>query len=185
MRKNIILLIVFITFIFSSNPAKAELLVEPFAGVAFNSSAELGGNEFSFTGSSVGGRLGFLKHGFSLGLDGRRNAWSFEPDSGGADTDYTFNQLGFFVGYELPSLVRFWVNYVFSMEGVNDDDDDLKLKEGSGLVFGVGFKIIPFMSLNFELSNLTTTKAETATSEGDFDADYTGYTISLSIPVSI
>lgn len=185
MKKNVLLFIVFTAFVFSVKQAKAEFHLEPFVGMAFNSSAEMGGAENSVSGTTVGARVGFTKAGFSVGMDGRRNAWVFDPDSGGSKSNYTFTQLGLFIGYELPTMVRFWGSYVLSMEGVDDDDTDNKLKEGSGMVFGVGFKVVPFMSLNFELSNLSTAKAETSAAEVDFDADYTAYTIGVSLPLSI
>ena len=93
--------------------------------------------------------------------------------------------LGFFVGYELPAMVRFWGNYVFNLEGVDDDNSNNKLTDGSGMVFGVGFKAVSFISLNFEISNLKTTKAEWSGVESDMDADYNTYTLGVSFPFSI
>mgnify|MGYP003688564919 CR=1 FL=1 len=96
----------------------------------------------------------------------------------------TFTQLGFFVGYELPMMVRFWGTYIFSMEGIDDDDTEIKVLDGSGMVFGVGFKVMPFISLNFEISNLATAKRETTVGEADYDADYSAYTLGISLPLN-
>lgn len=184
MKKNILLLIVFVSFVLSTNQAKAALFFEPFAGMAFNSSGELSGTEVDISGSSLGLRLGFENMGLSLGLDGRKNTWKLDPSSG-VNSNYTYTQLGFFVGYELPAMIRFWGNYVFNLEGVDDDDADTKFTEGSGMVFGVGFKTIPFISLNFEISNLSTKKLKSAVSEIDYDTDYTAYTLGVSFPFTL
>ena len=81
--------------------------------------------------------------------------------------------------------IRLWGEYIFSFEGVNDDDSDSKLTEGSGTSFGVGYKVIPFLSLNFEISNLATAKAETSVLEYVSDRAYTSYVLSVSLPFSI
>ena len=185
MKKNLLLLIVFVGFVFGTNKADAGLLLEPFAGMSFNSSGELDGGEVKITGTTVGARLGFQKMGFSLGMDGRRNSWNLDPDSGAADSDYAFTQLGFFLGYELPMKVRFWGNYVFNVEGVDVDDSSSKLTEGSGMVFGFGLKLLGWLSFNVEISNLSTTRRKTSSGASDYAADYSGYTISLSIPLDL
>lgn len=185
MKKNLFLLFVFISVALSVKTARAEFLLDPYAGMAFNSSAELAGSEAGLSGTTVGARFGFYKAGFSLGADVRRNSWELDPDSGADSTNYTFTQTGLLIGYELPAKVRFWGVYVFGLEGVNDDDTDLKYKEGSGLTFGFGLKVLAWLSANFEISNLSTAKFDNGTTEVDLDADYTVYTLSISIPLVI
>lgn len=170
---------------FSISPAKAEFLLDPYAGMAFNSSGEIGGGEVGISGTTVGARLGFYKAGFSIGADGRRNSWTLDPDSGADDSNVTFTQLGLFIGYELPMKVRFWGVYIFNMEGVDDDNTELVYKEGSGMVFGFGLKLLAWLSANFEVSNLSTAKYDNGTTEVDLDADYTAYTLSISLPLTI
>ena len=183
MKKSLLLLTALISLFYYSKNAQAAFLLEPFAGMNFNSTAELNGTDADVTGTSVGARIGFQNMGLMLGLDGRRNSWNFETDT--TDSDYTFSQLGFFVGYDFPMMLRIWGNYVFSYEGTNDDDSDIKLKEGSGMVFGIGYKVVPFVSLNFEISNLETKKLDNGTSESNYDADYSTYLLSVSFPLSL
>lgn len=185
MKKNLFLLVVFTAFVFSIQQAKASLLLEPFAGMVFNSSADdpTDGNKVS--GTVVGARLGVQQMGLMAGLDGRRNSWNLDPDSGGADSDFTFTQLGFFVGYELPIKVRFWGTYIFSMDGTDDDDANNKIKEGSGTVFGFGLKILGWLSANLEASNMKTDKYKNNLGEVDYKVDYTAYTLSLSFPLNL
>lgn len=175
--------LILIALLLVSFQVRAGFLLEPFAGMQVNSSGELDGSEFDLTGNTVGTRLGFQNLGFMVGLDGRRMSWNLETDT--TDVDYTFTQLGLFAGYDFPMMLRLWANYVFSLEGINDDDTDLILKDGSGLVFGVGYKVIPFVSLNLEVSNLTTKKFDNGVSEVDYDGDYTSYLLSVSFPLSL
>lgn len=183
MKKSLVLLLALISLFYYAGNAQAALLVEPFAGMDFNSTVDANGTDGDITGTTVGARLGFQNMGFMLGLDGRRMSWNFEPDTG-ADDDYTFTQLGLFVGYDFPMMLRLWGNYVFSLEG-DDDDSDTKLKEGSGLAFGIGYKVVPFVSLNFEISNTKTAKIDNGTVEVDADYKYSSYLLSVSFPISI
>lgn len=183
MKKNILLLTALISLFYYAGNAQAAFLLEPFAGMEFNSSAELSGTDTDTTGTTVGARLGFQNLGLMIGLDGRRMTQNFEPKTG-SDIDVTFTQMGLFVGYDFPMMLRIWGNYVFSLEGENDDTST-KYTEGSGLVLGIGYKVVPFVSLNLEVSNTETTKFENDVTDGDYDAEYSSYLLSVSFPLSI
>ncbi|MBT4793206.1 MAG: hypothetical protein HON90_16660, partial [Halobacteriovoraceae bacterium] len=99
--------------------------------------------------------------------------------------DYTFTQLSFFVGYDFPMMLRVWGEYVFSMSGEDDDNSSNKLIGGSGTVLGIGYKVVPFVSLNFEISNLATDEFENATSTTSNDISYTSYLLGISFPISL
>lgn len=185
MKKGFLLIIAMITFFYYSEKAQAAFLLEPYAGMYLNSSYDIdGGGEGDISGTAVGARVGFQNMGLMLGLNGQRSSWTFEPESG-SDSDWTFTRLGFFVGYDFPMMLRLWGEYVFSMDGTLDDDSDNKRLGGSGTSFGVGYKVLPFVSLNFELSNLQTAEFETASSDGEIDVAYTTYLFSISLPLSI
>lgn len=176
MKKLLYLLAISFSF-----QAYAGLLLEPFVGMAFNSSGEVANTDVDITGTSVGGRLGFQHLGFMLGLDGRQDKWNLDPESG-SELDITGQTLGFFVGYEFPVMLRLWANYIFTSEFENDDSD-LKYTEGSGTILGVGYKALPFVSLNLEISSLQTTKESTL--DIDYEIDYNVYTLSVSIPLNL
>jgi len=183
MKKSLILLAALISMFYYSERAQAAFLLEPYAGMEFNSTASNDNSDYKISGTSVGARGGFQNLGFMFGLDGRRSSWTLKPDSG-SDDDWSFTTLGLFVGYDFPILLRVWGEYVISHNGENDDK--VKLTDGSGMIFGIGYKIMPFVSLNFEIANLKTTKIESASgTESDRDQKYNSYLLGISIPLSI
>jgi hypothetical protein len=183
MRKNILLLTALVSMFYYAGSAQAGFLLEPFAGMEFSSTADFDGTDADTTGTAIGARVGFQNLGLMLGLDARRLSSNFEPETG-SDSDYTFTQLGFFVGYDFPIMLRVWGNYVFSLNGENDDNDN-KVTGGSGMVLGVGYKVVPFVSLNFEMSNTATTTLESGSNEVDLDVSYSSYLLSVSFPLSL
>ena len=61
--------------------------------------------------------------------------------------DYDLTQMGVFVGYELPILLRVWATYYFD---VNWDLEGSTSRELTTIALGVGFTGLPFVSLNAE-----------------------------------
>jgi hypothetical protein len=185
MKKGLVLIVAMITMFFYAEKSEAAFLLEPYAGLNVSSTYQVGTQtEGTLSGSSVGARVGFTQLGLMLGLNGQRGTYTLSPATG-SDSDFTFTKMGFFVGYDFPVMLRIWGEYVFSYEGVDVDNTDNKRTEGSGTTFGFGYKIIPFVSLNLEVSNLSTAKYKTATAEVDSDVDYTQYMLSVSLPLSI
>jgi len=185
MKKFFLLTIAMISLFYISEKANAGSIVEPYAGANLNSTYKVdGGEKGDLTGTTVGARVGFSQLGFMAGLDGRRNFSKFEPETG-TDSNYTFSQLGFFVGYEMPIMLRFWGEYVFAYEGVDDDDSDNKIKKGSGMLFGVGYAFLPFVSLNLEMSNIVSTEVSDINGTSDQDIDHKSWVVSLSIPLHL
>ena len=187
MKKSIILIVAMIFFFQLSQKAQAAFYLEPFAGMLVNSTFEVeNAAKGKIDGSHLGGRVGWTKMGFSLGLDGRRTSFRTEPDSNINDEeDYTATQSGFFVGYDLPIAIRVWANYIFSSEASNDDDSDRKFKDGSGYNIGIGYKPLPFISLNLEMFKLDYAKYVDALGETDLQYESSGMVLGISIPVSI
>jgi hypothetical protein len=177
-----------ISLFYLSERASAAFHLEPFAGTKFNSqyNGETSGNSGKVGGTVVGARLGFTEMGLSFGFDGRRLSLSYKPDaSGSSDKDYTFTQYGVFVGYELPIMLRFWGTYVLSNEGSEKNDSDSKVLSGSGTVFGVGYKALPFISINLEYYSLSNTERETSAGKSDYTTDAKGFILGVSVPLSI
>ncbi len=184
MKKNLVLLLALISIFYQATKVQAGTLLEPYVGTLLSSTGEFNSDDLDITGTTVGARVGFQQMGVMLGLDGRRTSANFEDSD--SDSDYTITQLGLFAGYDFPVMVRVWGTYVFSVEGVDDDDTDTKITSGSGTTFGVGYKFFPFLSANLEMSNLKTSKYETELlGEQDLDGDYTIYTLSISLPLSL
>lgn len=186
MKKSIILVIAMIFFFQLSQKASAAFYLEPFAGVILNSKYKSTVDEGTLSGSQVGARIGWTNMGLSLGLDGRRSAMKLETETIGLeDSDYTATQSGFFIGYEFPILFRVWANYVFSSEASDNDDSSNKFKGGGGYNFGIGYKPLPFISINLEMFTLNYKTYENALGETNVDFKSSGMLLGVSIPVSI
>lgn len=183
MKKNMILIVVMVFFFQLSQNAKAAFYLEPFVGIMVNSEFEQGNDDGDISGSQVGARVGWTRMGLSLGLDGRRVSSNFDSSTG--DADYTATQAGFFIGYEFPILLRVWANYVFSSNASNDDDSDVKLTEGSGYTLGVGYKALPFLSVNLEIFSTDYDKLEFDGGDSDIEFESSGMILGISVPVSI
>lgn len=187
MKKSLILIAAMIFFFQLSEKSHAAFYLEPFAGINITSEYESRLEEGELTGNQIGGRIGFKNLGFSLGLDARRSSFELEADnSSGGGNDYTGNQVGFFVGYEFPILLRVWANYIFTGQATDDDDDDFEISEANGFNLGAGFKILPLISLNIEYFNLNYDKVENGSSStSNLDIESSGLILGVSIPLSI
>lgn len=182
MKKSLLLLTALVSMFYYSEDARAGFLLEPYFGMNMNSTGELGTTDVDITGNSIGARVGFQNLGFMFGVDGRRSSWNLEFDN--ADIDATVTTLGAFVGYDFPILLRVWGEYVISHNGI--DENDTEYTEGSGTIIGLGYKVMPFVSLNLEIGNFETAKAKTdGGSEGDLDAKYNTFLLGVSIPISL
>ena len=74
---------------------------------------------------------------------------------------------------------------VNNVNGEDNDDADIKYTGGSGTVLGVGYKIFPFISVNLEYSNTSTSTYESSAGEVDRDINYQSYLLSVSLPLSL
>lgn len=173
----------FITFLvlFSAN-AFAGLLLEPYVGYgSFKNSGtvEIGAlkgdlEETTAKGLMYGGRVGYGIANLAVGLD--YGAGSLDDD--GDTTKIT--QLGAFVMASFP-IVRVWGTYIFSgKEDITSDDADLVAK-GAGFKFGVGFSVLPMLSLNAEYVMMNFDEVDSDTVNA-IDMDIKGFLISISIP---
>lgn len=181
MKKFFYLTAAMVSLFFMTEQVKAGTIIEPYAGTNLSSTWKTDNDDGDLSGTTIGARLGFSQMGFMAGIDGRRGSLGIKSDSG--TSDYTFTQLGAFVGYEAPMLLRFWAEYIFSVEGIDDDNSDNKYLSGSGTVFGVGYSAFPFISINLEVGSVTTTEFDNGTTKTDFDVTYNTYLLSISLPL--
>ena len=133
-------------------PASAGLLIEPVVGYNV---AKFGVDNPSYDeekaiGPSFGGRLGYQKLGFQLGLDYLHS--SLDVDDNAFKENVTSNEWAGFVGFEFPVLLRVYAGYIFAATGESKltGNQKLELSEGSGMKLGVGFTGLPFVDINFE-----------------------------------
>ncbi|POB13237.1 MULTISPECIES: outer membrane beta-barrel protein [unclassified Halobacteriovorax] len=121
--------------------AQAGIYVEPY--LAYNILGDTDGEDT--TGTNIGGRLGYsLPMLVSFGLDYNMGSYTIDGATGDVDADTT--NLGVFVAVDLPILLRGYASYYFS----SDIEASGASFDGSGIAVGVGFTMLPFVSLNLE-----------------------------------
>ncbi len=184
MKKIIMLSLVFSTLGFT------KVLIEPYVGVnilgdfdyksAAVNAAKGKSDKIPFT---LGGRLGYTKIGFQVGLDGAlTKAMKFDQNTA-QKGDLT--EFGAFVGYELPILLRGYVGYTFL--GKIDFETGGKFEKLQGVKFGVGYSIYPFIKLNLEykLYNFGKYELSAGSVNPSADADLKMFAATISIPFKL
>lgn len=178
MQKLVCILIIF------SFPTFASFLLEPYAGINLASQFQADGadDSESLSGTMYGARAGVERMGVMVGMDARISTWKIDDSN---DSELSTTSYGFFVGYNFPIMLRIWASYTFGGDGTIKDSGDLL--NGSGYILGIGYKVLPFISLNFESGSLAFTEFETEagvnTDGRNDEARY--YLLSVSVPINI
>ena len=164
MFRSLIVFLLLNLFVFAPH-TRAGVLVEPYLGFAIGADGEtsVAGTAYdnSYASVTMGGRLGYQFLGFMGGIDYSMQNFSLKSKSSSNSDkdDVKKNQLGLFVGYDFPILLRAWGTYFLSgsVEGkdANVANDQVfssndKFSDGSGYALGVGFSGLPFVSINLE-----------------------------------
>lgn len=150
--KNILVLL---AIVFSS-VASAGILIEPqlgyvlsnkFAGTMTYSGPASGSMAIDekTTGVGYGARLGYSMLGFMTGLNYGHLSGKSTDNTDGSKDDVKGTNLGVFVGYNAPVLFRAWLAYNFSAKS----EISTSTFKGSSTEVGLGFKGMPFLSINF------------------------------------
>lgn len=151
--------------------AQAGIYVEPY--LAYNILGDTDGDDT--TGLNIGGRLGYsLPMLVSFGLD--YNMGSYTADIAGTDVDTDTTNLGAFVAVDLPILLRGYASYYFS----SDLEAGNVTYDGSGVAVGVGFTMLPFISLNLEYRTMS---YDGSGAQADFDAEE--ILVGVSLPLDL
>ena len=204
--KHIIILI-FLS-IFALSTTRAGFLIEPYLGYSLGGSGDFKRNninyDLSYSSPTLGGRVGYQFLGLMGGLDYSTQTFDMESDytdSGNinrtAKDGVKKSQLGLFVGYDLPILLRVWFTYYLSSKIEGDDGNDGStqaitsqdtFEDGGGQAIGVGFKGFPLISLNIEYRMLEYDKyTESRTSDPSYDdkLDAKEILFSVSLPLNL
>jgi len=179
------LLVFLVTFISRAN---AGLLVEPVLGYNLSGSmtTDIGGFEdvSGGTGLGMGARLGYTNLGLQVGVDYLKSSITMDDDT--VDEAINMTEMGAFVGFKFPVLLRVYAGYIFS---ANADTEvgtaECKFSEGSGTKFGVGFTGLPFINVNVEYRSGSFDKTEVNDVEVDSDSTYKALMLSLSLPLDL
>lgn len=202
MRLTKSFLLIFVMSFFALNSAKAGIHIEPYLGYSLAGSGDVtftnSKYDLSYSSPTIGGRLGYSMLGFMAGLDYSMQSFNLKSEIG--STEYKDgvkkNQLGIFVGYELPILLRVWGTYFISSKLEGDDapavnqliDRNDEFSDGGGYALGVGFTGLPFVSLNLEYRTLEYDKYEVsgvAASNYTEKLDLSEILFSVSLPLDI
>lgn len=174
-------------------PAKAALLIEPVVGYNMGTKIEVDDvkNYSGGSGPSFGGRLGYQNFGFQIGLDYLNS--NINPDHDDFDSNIKMNEWAAFVGFEFPVLLRAYAGYIFSASGQSTKYDvhagagnqKLELDGGSGMKVGVGFTVLPFLDINFEVRQGTFDDNKLGGTSIDNKVKYSTYMLGISLPFTI
>lgn len=184
--KNLFILFGFLAFIFTSS-AQAGFLLEPYIGTNLNSTYKDNLNtctsncDGSVSGTAIGGRVGFQNFGFMLGLNGKQVTYDIEHQS----NDMKTTTVGAFVGYDFPIMLRVWAEYIFSGTGKFDDSVNSEYQLKSGTNLGIGYKLMPFVSLNLEIGAMNFDELKYDGGSQKLDTDLNTYLVSLSFPITL
>lgn len=157
----------------------AGLLIDPYVGVGqLKSTLDIASNsdDESGTSSVVGSRLGYSFLLLSAGVDFEM----VKSKLGDDDTDVT--NTSFFVGVDMPILVRAWAEYFVNSKFELDGDKDYEFEFKDGFGVGLGFTGLPFVSINLELQTLNY-ETELSSFKGDLKTAST--VLSVSLPLDL
>ncbi len=168
--------VIFSFLIFQQN-ASAALLLEPYLGYHAGK-IDLGG-ESNISGLSFGARVGYQDLGLMLGLDAMTGVWSDSASSSNADD--TPKDYGFFVGYNFPVMMRVYGAYGFSSDLERKRNNATTDFSGSFMKFGVGFTMLPLVSLNLEYLSHSYDEANSNSLSTEVDTKLYGVTISVPL----
>ena len=165
---------------------KAGVLLEPYLGYSVGNI-----DDDDQMGPSMGLRAGYSMMGLAVGAEYHTGTWNWDTSSG--DVDATPQDIGAFVSYSLPLMLRFYGSYYFDSTNELDNDADQKLT-GSAIKLGVGLTTFPLISINLDYTKYTYDDCEWNSSAvaqsgscsnvyDDFEADM--YMISASLPFNL
>lgn len=186
---------VFLLFVLSvlSVNVSASVILEPILGFRMLGKSEIGSDEEEYSALIYGGRLGVPKliPGMILGIDYRMGSYESEDDAG-ATSEYDAKYLGAFVSYVGLPLLNFWGTWFFKHD--NEIQLTQQILKGSGFNLGIGYKMLPLISVNLEFSKYTLDEVED--SNGNTVSPFplaaqgnevTGreFILSISVPISL
>jgi hypothetical protein len=189
-KKNVMLVTILVS-IFTSGRLFAGLLLEPYVGYKFATSADL--EKFSISGTSFdssaeggngaefGGRVGwqfpliFTAFDYGISSFDIEDTFTFSGQRiSQAKSSVDETKMGLVVGAKIPFL-RVWLKYLFNVNweqkdnyltGLDRTTEYKKETSGSGLAAGVGFTFLPFVNLYLEYSMITLDKVDSLTANG-------------------
>lgn len=179
--------------------AQAAFLIEPHIGYNLSGSGDstYAGvkEEHDYNSAQYGLRLGGQYLGFMAGLDYTLSSPEYETKSAGVTYKDKLDtkELGFFVGYNLPILLRVWGAYYFNAKAEDQENSGYQTAgteySGSTKELGVGFTALPFLSVNLMYRNpvFDEVKSGGVTTKLSGDAEFSSheFVIGVSLPLTL
>lgn len=161
---------------FAIPQAQAGVLLEPYLG--YHMGKDKDAVDTDTNGMVFGGRVGYSQLGFAAGLDIMQGAWTHKSKP---SVDTTPSDMGLFVAYEFPVLLRAYAVYnLQSNLGIKFANGNDTYK-GNGFKIGVGITTLPFVAVNLEYRTSTFTKNNTGAMNPSYKQDTYGLTVSLPL----
>lgn len=173
--KKLLLALSMLTF---TSVAQAGFMIEPYVGYETGSSKQSGSPDSDYTGTTLGARLGYGMLGLSFGLDYTMASGTIDETTP-PDTDVDATDMGLFVSYEFPILLRVYATYILSSKADVGQPEDI---EGSGMKLGVGFTGLPFVVINLEMTNRTFDEYDGQPITPEIDLNTYALVVSLPLP---
>ncbi|GIL17869.1 MAG: hypothetical protein BroJett040_16200 [Oligoflexia bacterium] len=145
MNKFLSTLVVMLGLVISTQ-AQAAFHIDPFLGYEtgkFKSAT----SESDLSGTGFGARIGYSILGFSMGGEYYGASLKAKGTNGAADTDLTDTDMGVFVGYQFPVLVRAYLTYYASSSA---KITGAEFTGSGGTKIGIGYSGLPFVTINLE-----------------------------------
>lgn len=184
-------ILVLAAIVLCSSYASASLYLEPYVGYEISTlkgtdvaNGLSGSLDYKNNGADFGGKIGYSTLGFAVGADYMAGSLtSKDQNSPPQDTTVKGSDIGAFVQFTFPVLLKVSATYFFSSKGTNSSNADLK---GNGFKIGAGFTMFPLISINLDMISVHyndgTSPLATVTS---MDADRKGYMLSVSLPLNL
>lgn len=151
--------------------ANADFLIEPYVGYYTGDIKDSSGKS-DMKGMGYGARLGYTSLGFMGGLDYFTGKWTIDNTP---EVDVTPTDIGIFVGFNFPILIRAYGEYLLKSELKGDAGK----YEGKGVKLGVGFTPLPLISVNVEYVTHTFDEFDGNSLTSDTTTKMIGLTVSL------
>jgi len=159
--------------------ANASFLIEPYLGFHMGKN-EQGSTKADVSGLNFGARLGFTS---MIGLMGGIDYMTGKlKDDANPKNDITPSQLGVFVGFEFPVLLRVYGVYgISNKSNFKSSSADVDV-DGSHIKLGLGFTALPLLAINLEYIAAAYDEAD---GRSITKLNHKTFGLSLSIPFEI
>jgi hypothetical protein len=173
---------VILSLVVTAPAARADLLIEPYLGYMAGSWSQRN-TSTSMSGLDYGARLGYQSLGFMVGVDYMSGAMTDKSSNPGS-FNITPSDLGVFVGYKFPIMIRVYGVYNFMSDPKYTYGADTMKPDGSSYKLGLGFTALPFVVINLEYYGGTYTKDDHTPAQLPPNITTQMFGLSVSLPLT-